>query len=227
MNDVEQTIFEINALEHDLLNLKKSRDTSLAARTNLHRKKFKLEVLKIKLLQKVKDKHPRLQQLETANRSLLVGQGNPIVVTKTTTNFLSLYTNRLQGRMHSNGFFYGNASNANRQGHHFATFLFLLLNQRKFPKSYKGHINIFGGFTLQVDKTQRILEDSYCPHHITADVSEDGNIDAVVEEYHKHVAESVFKVIFDPFNGDTGRSNKFSQHKQEMLEIVQDFIQHA
>ena len=227
MDQVAQTIYEIKVLERKLLEMKKRRETSLAARTKIQQKKFKLESLQIKLIQKVKLNHQRLQELETESRMLLVGKGSPIVVTKTTSNFLSFYTNKLQGRMHKNGFFYGNANNPVNQGRKLISYLLLPISQRRFPVSYKGHINIFGGFILQVDKSKSLNDDTNCPHHITADIAEDGKIAAVVEEYYEHVAESVLNVIFDPFNADGDRAKRFGQHKQEMLEIVRDIVQHS
>ena len=227
MNDLQQVCLELHALEveRDALVIDRNSEDRLKLKSD--RVKYKISGLNNKLLQKLKASNKEVAAIEKTGLHLLENANASVVVSKTGSYFFGHFTNKIQGRLHKNGYMYGASDTPVRQHHRkIPTIKAFLFGHDLVPVSYTGYVNVFGGFNLKVNEFKKLLDHSECPKRIQVSIRNDGRIYGKVDAYEKS-GETVYKVIFDPFGGDGIKRTAFLENRTELLHVLDDIRKSA
>ncbi|MEI6349235.1 MAG: hypothetical protein WCP69_14905 [Bacteroidota bacterium] len=159
------------------------------------------------------------QVIVQENFDLLINDKIEFVVMSEQSGFFSSHAVEMKGKVHDNGYFYGNTSQTD------AT-IFRITNNF-YPLCYKGVINYLGESELHVVKKKFKLFGSRVPQKYIGSIDYNGNVTMETVESFWEVDGCIYvtSIIADLFSGNLEKRGKFLTNKEQINEMIIDVKQ--
>lgn len=169
------------------------------------------------LIHELVQNDPDLLKRVKENESLLSNVEIPFKVTAEGGSPWTYMTKTFQGKIHSNGFLYLEASSN--------SFEWLELLGLLFPTSYQGKINSLGNVLVHCNKRRIGLLFGRVPSAYMGAITSSGTIVFKTSESWRELDGNTFvsKIIADPFKGDTQQRKAFLENRKVIRKAISDW----